>query len=138
MRLSATTLFITLSCLAVGAVTVAGIATIGGPGKAREQSLDGQRLDAIRQLAGATDGYYVVHGALPASLGMLAAGQDGIAPSVLRDPQSGEAYGYRTTGPTSFELCASFARPSGEDEAIRWRHPAGPHCFTDQVRQKSP
>lgn len=133
MRVSASTLFVTLSSIAVGIVVIAGIAAIGGPGKARAQSLDQQRLDSLRQLAGATDRYYAERGALPASLALLAAAEDGIAPSILHDPQSGQPYGYRIVGPTRFELCASFAWASQEDEAIRWRHPTGAHCFSVQV-----
>jgi hypothetical protein len=45
------------------------------------------------------------------------------------DPATGAPYEYRVTGPSSFELCATFDGPRDEDFMARWNHAAGRHCF---------
>lgn len=47
----------------------------------------------------------------------------------IRDPETGEPYGYEVLGESGFRLCASFRFPRDEKYRVSWNHPAGRQCF---------
>ena len=51
----------------------------------------------------------------------------------LKDPETGEPYGYRVTGEATYELSAKFARARASDYEVAWDHPAGEHWFRIDV-----
>ena len=55
-----------------------------------------------------------------------------------RDPETGEPYVYTVKNETTYELCATFARPRDWDSRVFWNHPAGAHCFTINVLDPPP
>jgi hypothetical protein len=56
----------------------------------------------------------------------------------LRDPETGEPYGYTVKNETTYELCAAFSRPRDWDSRVFWNHPAGAHCYTINVLDPPP
>lgn len=122
---------------AVFAVMLAGLVFAGSPVQARRARIDDQRIEALRRIAGAVDQYAERRGVLPDSLEALLRVPDAFSAETLRDPESGETYAYRPTGPMTYELCAVFrtdrtgsrARSLGEF----WKHPAGRACFRLEV-----
>lgn len=135
---------------AVVAVTlVGGIAFVGSPVSERLRKLDGQRIGDLRGIRSATERYCLgprasrPDGAPPAMLNPIPASLDELArvavedrPNVV-DPATGEPYGFRSTGDSSFEVCATFDAPRDEPFAVEWNHPAGRACFSfDLVNPK--
>ncbi len=55
-----------------------------------------------------------------------------------RDPETNQPYRYRIKNETTYELCATFARPRDSDAGVFWNHPAGSHCFTINVLDPPP
>ena len=55
-----------------------------------------------------------------------------------RDPETGEPYRYTVKNETTYELCATFARPRDWDSRVFWNHRAGAHCFTINVLDPPP
>ena len=74
---------------------------------------------------------------LPASLEELAdqARQHRVK---LRDPETGEPYGYTVQNETTIELCATFTQARNSDSSVFWNHPVGKHCFTINVLDPPP
>ena len=123
--------------IAVVATAVAlGMITAGSPKHERLRRLDAARIDHLRSIGYALDGYWSRHKALPASLEELA--RDADARLEVRDPETRAAYEYHATGGQSYELCATFALDSaeqGDEEPGRiWAHAPGRHCFAKQAR----
>jgi hypothetical protein len=120
---------------AVGAIAAA-LTVVGSPGEARERRFDERRVSDLSEIAASLDRYWATNTALPASLEEAAQGG---AASVPRDPESGEAYGYRALDERRYELCATFARPSDEPPGINeppFRgHAAGRQCFAMPVKK---
>ena len=128
----------------VVAAVVAGFFALGSPGDERVRQLDQRRLDDLREIANAVQLAVddSAHG-LPDSL---------TSPIVLRyvqrgvkDPLTGVPYGYRVTGPRTFELCATFQASLEDGDSYgmdrNWNHPVGPACFqfdVDADRRKYP
>ena len=122
--------------LAVVGAVVAAIFVLDSPAEMRRQKLDDQRARDLQGLESSIESYWQENGALPPSLEALAHWQHLDAPPT--DPASGASYRYRITGDTTYELCATFASDTPDDEARPghwphygkfWRHPAGEHCF---------
>ena len=119
---------------------VAGLLVIGSPGEARARRLDGRRLNDLREISMAVDAYRNRYGRLPHSLEEVAR-ESGVA-AKLQDVTTAQPYAYRTIDARSYELCATFDRPSGGEfdyESAwppdpQWTHGAGRHCF----RRKAP
>ena len=126
----------------LAAVTLAwGVAVVGSPGGERMRKLDERRVQDLRAIESSLDRLclgpqkvrkegppHELVSPLPATLAALAASATDRRPSIV-DPVSGAAYEYRITGPSTFELCATFDRARDEDDEPRWNHPAGSHCF---------
>lgn len=131
-------------------VTVgAGFLIIGTPQSQRAYRIDEQRVNDLTQIQSQiVYSYYQPKQKLPASLDALT---DPISGWVVpKDPESGAAYEYRTTGALSFELCATFAHASrsaqngavsrpmspyygGKEISENWQHPAGRTCFARTI-----
>jgi hypothetical protein len=125
-----------------GALVIAGFVIAGPPTRAHLARLDQQRLRDLESVEQKVVDYWQDKGDLPASLDQLR--DDVVAYSPQRDPASGDSYGYRRTGATSFELCADFAlkdsdaarsmqtwRQTGTSTA--WNHESGHYCFARTI-----
>jgi hypothetical protein len=132
-------LFAAGATLAVVLAIGAGLVVAGSPQSARQQRLDAERVDHLRQLSSAIDSYWHRHGRLPDALEALTR-ERGLYLTALEDPESGAPYGYQPQGETSYELCASFALTSEETDLSRlpsdsqaWLHGTGETCFPLEV-----
>lgn len=129
----------------VCAVLVTGLVISGSPLTVRARELDRRREADLRQIAISIDAYFRQRGELPPDLDALAR-ERGVYVHGIADPESGVGYEYRTTGETTYELCAVFALPleHGEDSPRRrghvdsrfWDHGTGRSCFAVGVREK--
>lgn len=130
------------SAALAGALVVAGFVTTGSPMRAHLARLDQQRLEDLYAVQEKIVQHWQAKGELPASLDQL---KDEIADySPQRDPASGDSYGYRRTGPTSFDLCADFALKDSDaahslprwlqaGTSTAWNHEAGHYCFSRTI-----
>jgi hypothetical protein len=121
---------------------VIGIAFVGSPVSARLRKLDKQRITDIDEIRAAAERYalgpperraddeppVIVH-PIPATLEELARVAVEDRPSIV-DPATGEPYGWRVLGESSFEVCATFDTPRSATFDVSWNHPAGRACFT--------
>lgn len=125
-----------------GALVIAGFVTAGSPRRAHLVRLDQQRVRDLSFVQQKIVDYWQMKGELPASLDQLKDDVAGYSPQ--RDPDSAEAYGYRKTGPTAFELCANFALKDSEaalsgqtwppgGTSTAWNHEAGHYCFARTI-----
>jgi hypothetical protein len=126
--------------LVVLASLVYGFTHIDTPSAVREQKLDAQQVTDLQQLQWRLQDYSVTNGKLPETLEALG---DGAIPQA---PEDRAAYKYVVTE-EGFELCATFAQPSTENENYmyqssavineksmiknpdNWQHGAGEVCF---------
>jgi hypothetical protein len=118
--------------LGLGGIVVLAVAlavlVLESPAQARARRLDEQRTRDLDRIADLTDSYWTREQEMPPDLETL--GRELRVAPFPSDPESRAAYGYRVTGPRSYELCARFALASDPDEPLDvWRHPAGDHCF---------
>lgn len=119
--------------IAVVAVAVAaGLWLAGSPAKQRLLRLDDRRTADLSRLSRLLNLRWQAQGSLSANLDALVDGQT--LSRLPLDPETGEPYEYRTTGPRSFELCAVFRLPSREEAARDfWSHDAGRRCYSFDV-----
>lgn len=124
------TAFAGAATVLVLAATVAGLAVIGPPWKARELRLDQQRVRDLQGISAAVERHAAAFRELPATLEDLQRPPRRY-PVTTEDPVTGEPYEYRVGGPMDYELCARFDAASEPDAPIRsgWDHPAGRHCY---------
>lgn len=116
----------------VGIALVTGLLVLGSPSEERSRLLDARRVEDLRALTFALRRHHEREGALPERMEDMAE----LEPAWLRDPRSGEAYGYRPLDSETFELCATFEHRADrphlperrEAEPFRF-HDAGPQCF---------
>jgi hypothetical protein len=131
---------------AVIIVTMVGIFVAGSPGLERERQLDGRRIENLRQLEGAIDGYFTKRGQLPTSIAELLNAPDALGRDVSIDPVTLTPYAYTIDDSTHYRLCATFSLADRADPKARargrtflrpesdfWRHEAGEKCFTFEV-----
>jgi hypothetical protein len=125
-----------LTLAAVIIVIMGGVGMVGRPSVERTRRLDARRIDDLQRASRGTDIFWMRHKRLPATLDELA-GEAGLAVS-QRDP-SGNAYGYRTTGARSYELCASFTTDSNSvregAQPNFWSHRSGRQCFQLEAKE---
>jgi len=126
-----------LAGVAVIVTLVAGILAIGSPRQERLRKLDSKRVDDLIRLSSEIAAYHRERHALPESLGVVME-----LPSsdlgLVRDPATGEAYGYRIVDSTRYELSATFdtvdsaTTRTGDwrEKPLFWRHAAGRRTFT--------
>lgn len=131
---------IAVSVLAIATI-IAGFFIVGTPRDARLTRYDEQKVSDLQSLYAQITYYWQAKRTLPASLDDL---NDSLSygPVPATDPQTGEPYKYKATGPLSFELCATFNRKSGtnpsisspeyygpKDRTVNWQHGTGEVCF---------
>lgn len=132
----------------VGALTlvllsiILGFNVIGSPQTQRNVRLDQQKVYDLQNIQNQIISYWQGKGTLPENLDGL---KDSLSyNSIPLDPQSKEAYEYRSTGTNSFELCATFnsatmgegstdPRYNGMSENDNWKYSAGRNCFTRTI-----
>ncbi len=124
-----------------------GFAHIETPAGVREQKLDAQQVTDLQQLQWRIQDYTATNSKLPETLEALG---DGALPKA---PEDRTAYTYAVTE-EGFELCATFAQPSTENENYmyqssivvgekmmiknpdNWQHGAGEVCFKRIVNKE--
>lgn len=124
-----------ITLLIVGAIA-ASIWVAGSPAEARLRILDERRIQHLQSIEHWVALYTVAKKSLPPSLGLLS--QPPIGMTIPVDPETGQAYEYRITGPRSYELCATFSR-EGERASpsygpYAWTHVKGRQCFPRDVK----
>jgi hypothetical protein len=123
-------------------LVVAGFVIAGSPTRAHRAGLDQQRLRDLDSVEQKIVEYWSDKGELPASINQLR--DEVVSYSPERDPASGDAYGYRKTGATSFELCADFELKDSDaartierwepaSTSTAWNHEAGHYCFARTI-----
>jgi hypothetical protein len=103
-----------------------GFTGIGSPRHQRDLSADLQRVQNLTLVASLITSQ-TAHGTKPLPKSLLE-----IAPSssTIRDPMTGEFYGYTPEDDGRYRLCAVFATDNRlEDRYDSWRHPAGRYCY---------
>jgi hypothetical protein len=140
MRASVHRLFGAAATLAVLGAVVWGFLIVGGPLARRTERMDQRRIDDLRTIhaeivALVRDPKHpeTPKQPLPRTLEELAA-RARYRKISLVDPETGEPYEFRVTGPTTYVLCATFAQPRDETHDVFWNHAAGRHCFTIDVK----
>lgn len=130
-------------------VVVAGLGLYfsGSPVVERQRRLDDQRTQDLQQITYAVDQFNQQNARLPSSLDELRNSQSYVSPSILNDPESNAPFDYRTTGTSTYELCATFSTvltdannaqpmapaPYGAPVAGFWNHAAGHVCYSLHV-----
>lgn len=105
------------SVVIVGAV-IAGLLLIDGPGKARAERFDAERIQNMATLAQYVDEYYRLNEAVPASLSELEEKYEFDRNST--DPRSGETYPYEKLSDNHFRLCATFETEGPHEIFALW------------------
>lgn len=133
------TLFAVVATIVVGAAVAWGFAQVGSPMTKRLERLDERRLADLRTIAGEIQALVAdpekkghLKQPLPPTLDELAQRVRGSRLSIS-DPETGNPYRYTVKDQSTFELCATFARPRNSGTGLFWNHPAGEHCFTINV-----
>lgn len=139
MSISARTFGAVVAAVVVTAVA-AGLILLGSPTRERERRLDEQRVYDLRATAGAIDRYWTINSSLPTSLEALSRERN--TSIRLQDPETAQPYEYQVLDADVYELCATFAHDTSEeqDRVLRdrslgvtystfWTHGAGRHCF---------
>lgn len=148
-------IFVGVVVLMVAAVIAVGLFVAGSPERVRDLRLDETRANDLQQIANAVDNAYDRDAALPASLDYLKSHcvQDCYMPSIV-DPKTRVPYEYAVTGPTTYQLCATFddvtqqtdqygnpTRPMASAPVVGpygkpypgyrdWTHAAGRYCYS--------
>jgi hypothetical protein len=126
---------LTVSVATALAAIGGGLWLVGPPAEQAARRIDDRRVQELRAVGGAVDIYFERNARLPESLQELTAAlQSSLATT---DPETGARYDYRTLDARSYELCATFARPS-ESVATDagWTHGEGRQCFTLKIKEK--
>lgn len=122
-----------LSMLVVGALVAWAFTVVRGPGVARYQIADEQRITGLTETTRLIDCYYTYAGALPENLESMGAWlteragrvpvADGCVRELPTDPTSGGAYRYRAIDADTYEICAIFqvGWPDAEGAAREWQ-----------------
>jgi len=123
----------TISGAVVVLMLVLGFSYVGSPSTQRMMRADERRVQELYQLSNKI--YNCCKEAkLPAHL-------DELGDVMLADPITREAYEYHPKDERHYELCATFAAASPQNEAASgsktWAHPAGRSCFVMDASQMS-
>jgi hypothetical protein len=140
-------MFAVVATLVVLASIGYGFAHIETPSTVREQKLDAQQVSDLQQLQWRIQDHSLTNGKLPETLEALGNG------ALPQAPENRAAYKYAVTE-EGFELCATFAQPSTENENFmyqssavinekmmiknpdNWQHGAGEVCFKRIVNRE--
>ena len=94
----------------IAATIIGGFFLVGSPKEERLFQFDQQRVSDLQNIQSQIINYWQRKVRLPETLNNL---KDDIAGfQIPVDPQTGASYEYSVNGPESFELCATFNRPS--------------------------
>ncbi len=125
--------------VAVAAAVAAAIATMGGPASQRQAKLDARRVDDLARIVRDVRAHFESQDRLPPDLAAVA-NQPGRR--LPRDPGTGSAYEYATTGADRFRVCAIFSTdtaktPEGAEgwRDADWSHGAGRQCFERKAKE---
>jgi hypothetical protein len=147
-----------VSSLLVLGLIIYSFTVIGTPGKQRALRFDERRIQDLQSIQWQVISRWQQKQKLPEKLSDLADPISGYSLPVDPEVVSGKAYEYKATGPTSFELCATFSEPMpkgwveggstgivypARDVAVSypypggvnesWDHQAGRNCFTRTI-----
>ncbi|HUF66984.1 MAG TPA: hypothetical protein VMM17_13495 [Gemmatimonadaceae bacterium] len=119
----------------VAIAIIAGLYVLGSPAEQRLRRMDEVRTQELIATSYALDAYWRRNQQLPASLDELL--QDRDASAILAGIDVIATQGYKPRGPATYELCASFNRPSSEPGEVPggpfWSHGEGTQCFVLEV-----
>lgn len=131
-RLGRDTSMAGLSSVAVIVMLILGFFYIGTPSTQRALRADRKRAQDLYQLSDKIHNLYGTTGKLPGHI-------DELRDAALADPVTRAAYEYRPAEGSRYELCATFALASEQNQASprasAWSHPAGRHCFPVDASQ---
>ncbi len=126
------------SFVVIGSI-VGGFLVIGSPKEARERRFDDQRTSNVQEIQWQIIEYWRQRRALPDTFAALTETLGYVQPL---DPETGEPYEYRMTGPNAFELCSTFSLSSDNTSlkgAPYIRYPRAPEpasMYVDRVDEK--
>jgi hypothetical protein len=121
-----------------------GFAVTGSPGTARLHKFDERRVEDLQTIHEEIENICLGDGRfhppeerqllrpLPATLEQVANAAKRRRPNI-RDPETGEAYGYEILDEAHFRLCATFRFTRDEERIPVWNHQTGRHCFEFDV-----
>jgi hypothetical protein len=133
--------FLVFSGVVVVAVIIWGFFIAGSPMFGRQQRLDEQRVQDLRNIQ--NEVYNIAWGngdrwttpkptklpnALPKTLEEVAANATYMQVNIM-DPETAVPYDYRTLTASTFELCATFDTTRDQKYDIFWNHSTGKACF---------
>jgi len=121
--------FLVVSVLVWLVAVGSGLWLMGSPSEQAARRIDERRVEDLRWLARGVDRYYAQNDALPRNIGAMSSALETTFPE--RDPVTYEPYRYTAGAGKTFELCADFTHPAGDDMAPDsvWTHGAGTQCF---------
>lgn len=131
--------------LVVFAAMIAGFFVIGSPAKQRDKKLDQERINNLYSIQDYIVNYWDLHEELPADLAELQEEYPYVRD--MKDPLTKEPYEYNKVGELAFELCATFALATEEQngsyaypryfrnyvEGDSWEHGEGRTCFERKI-----
>ncbi|HEY3971814.1 MAG TPA: DUF5671 domain-containing protein [Candidatus Sulfotelmatobacter sp.] len=121
-----------VSGVAVVVMLIFGFSYIGSPRSQRLLRADAKRVQDLYQLSDKIHTIWNSNQKLPGHL-------DELPDMVFADPITRVAYEYRVAEGSHYELCATFAATSEQNESIprskAWSHSAGRHCFAIDAAQ---
>lgn len=110
---------------------VGGFFVVGSPFEERQFRIDEERVSNLYSIQSEIIFHWQAKQELPGSLDDLNDSLGGF--SVPTDPETENSYGYNRISETTFELCATFAKPSRDERgrygSDNWEHEAGEACF---------
>ncbi len=128
----------------VAAAVIGGFLIVGSPAAQRAVRFDEQRVNDLTETQYQILNYWQSKGKLPASLQDLTDSISGF--SAPTDPETKAPYEYKATANMSFQLCATFDKPSfSKDGGVtgyqtpagevsgNWNHEAGRTCFSRTI-----
>lgn len=138
----------------VVAAIVCGFSVVGSPAHQRALRFDNQRQSDLSNIQWQVISYWQRTEKLPAKLSDTT---DSIQGNMIpMDPETDQSYEYKATGDKSFEICATFSRPSQDTKGRgafggtggsiaypmrdvgmgfddNWKHDAGRTCFAKTI-----
>jgi len=101
------------------AAVIAGVVLTEGPGTARAERFDRERLDNLNSLAQLIDDHYITHETLPESISVF--DTDANYDRFSTDPRTGTPYRYDILSDASYRLCATFETEGPHEFALYYR-----------------
>lgn len=126
----------------VVAALVLGFMNSETPKEVREARIDDNQITDLQDMQWRIEDYYRVHSTLPETVGDV---YDSLP--VPLAPENRAAYEYKPTSTTTYELCATFAQDSNQNDYryaapiseknYTWTHSAGKWCFERTIETKN-